>query len=42
MWSVALEGPEHIAEQAQALLVDENWGADDGAAAQADGHLFLR
>ena len=42
MLAVALDGPEPIAVQAQALLVGENWGSDAGVAAQAAGHPFLR
>lgn len=42
MWTVALEGPELIAQQAQKVLVKENWVLDSGEASQPREHPFLR
>lgn len=42
MWTVALEGPELIAQEAQKVLVDYKWCPDNKEAIVLRDHPFLR
>lgn len=42
MWTVALEGPELIAQQAQKVLVTANWVPHSEEAPAPREHPFLR
>ena len=42
MWTVALDGPELIAQEAQNVLVDDNWCPESKEAIVLRDHPFLR